>query len=317
MPRFVVIGGFRGFFLVFMLINHLNGTLPLPFAVVNHARLGFVEDAQGFVLLSGVVSGLLYGGLALKAGDARMRARIHERVATILRYHLGVLAVVAALIWALPSPSWIGMAPEFSQDYAVTAVTSATLIYQPTFMDILPMYMIYLGLTPFMIGLIRNGRTAELLAGSVLLWMLAQTGLVTAALGEVETAIRAVIPAFKIRWGFDPLGWQILFVFGVWAGFRLARKSFDPVPVLREMPERLSWIGCAAALTILALKFTVQLDWLGSDYSLAFHDTFVRYHFSILHLVNFVLYLFLVMWLLIAGPAAGFAPLRWLAAGLH
>jgi hypothetical protein len=56
--RLTVIDGFRGMFLVFMVIIHANGILKTTFGKLNHHYFGWVEDAQGFVFMSGLVVGL-------------------------------------------------------------------------------------------------------------------------------------------------------------------------------------------------------------------------------------------------------------------
>ena len=52
MSRLAVLDGMRGYFLVFMLLNHLSFTGGLWLVHINHAELGFVQDAQGFIFLS-------------------------------------------------------------------------------------------------------------------------------------------------------------------------------------------------------------------------------------------------------------------------
>ncbi len=54
MKRYDLIDGMRGYFLVFMLINHLIFAGGYWLVQVNHNQLAFVEDAQGFVFLSGL-----------------------------------------------------------------------------------------------------------------------------------------------------------------------------------------------------------------------------------------------------------------------
>src|SRR3546814_9885983 len=49
MPRLEILDGLRGYFLVFMLLNHLSFTGDYMLVKINHAELGYVEDAQGFV----------------------------------------------------------------------------------------------------------------------------------------------------------------------------------------------------------------------------------------------------------------------------
>ena len=56
MNRLGFIDGLRGYFLVFMMINHLNFTGGYWLVKLNHNQLAFVEDAQGFIFLSGPVS---------------------------------------------------------------------------------------------------------------------------------------------------------------------------------------------------------------------------------------------------------------------
>ena len=47
MNRLEILDGLRGYFLVFMLLNHLSFTGGYLLVKVNHAEFGFVEDAQG------------------------------------------------------------------------------------------------------------------------------------------------------------------------------------------------------------------------------------------------------------------------------
>ena len=76
MRRVPLLDGLRGYFLVFMLLTHLFGG-AYALVRVNHAELGFVQDAQGFVFLSGLLVGALYGRRMERhgfAGPARQRA---------------------------------------------------------------------------------------------------------------------------------------------------------------------------------------------------------------------------------------------------
>lgn len=57
--RIQLIDGLRGYFLI-MMMTHLNMVQPW-LSAFSHHRLGFVEDAQGLVFLSGFVIALVYG----------------------------------------------------------------------------------------------------------------------------------------------------------------------------------------------------------------------------------------------------------------
>lgn len=75
MSRLTVIDGFRGFFLLFMGVFHFNTVLDTVLGKVNHHNVGWVEDAQGFVFISGLVVGLVYGRKHLRAEPARELGR--------------------------------------------------------------------------------------------------------------------------------------------------------------------------------------------------------------------------------------------------
>src|SRR5690606_35972587 len=79
MKRFDIIDGMRGYFLVFMLINHLIFAGGYWLVKVNHNQLAFVEDAQGFVFLSGLLIGMVYARKMIKNGYAAGRQAIYSR----------------------------------------------------------------------------------------------------------------------------------------------------------------------------------------------------------------------------------------------
>ncbi|HEU5094168.1 MAG TPA: OpgC domain-containing protein, partial [Reyranella sp.] len=61
MGRLTILDGLRGYFLVFMFLNHLAFTGGYMLVKINHDELGFVEGVQGFVFLSGLLAGLVHG----------------------------------------------------------------------------------------------------------------------------------------------------------------------------------------------------------------------------------------------------------------
>lgn len=79
MKRFDLIDGMRGYFLVFMLINHLVFAGGLWLMEINHRQLAFVEDAQGFVFLSGLLIGMVYARKMMKYGYEQGRDLIWAR----------------------------------------------------------------------------------------------------------------------------------------------------------------------------------------------------------------------------------------------
>ena len=76
--RLAILDGFRGFFLLFMMIAHANAYLGAPLGKFNHHYFGWVEDAQGFVFISGLVVALVYARRCCARARPRC-ARVSER----------------------------------------------------------------------------------------------------------------------------------------------------------------------------------------------------------------------------------------------
>ncbi len=79
MKRYEIIDGLRGYFLVFMLINHLIFAGGYWMLLINHNQLVFVEDAQGFVFLSGLLIGMVYGRRMEKSGYDAVSQKVWAR----------------------------------------------------------------------------------------------------------------------------------------------------------------------------------------------------------------------------------------------
>ncbi|MBN9021412.1 MAG: OpgC domain-containing protein, partial [Rhizobiales bacterium] len=101
MARVALLDGLRGYFLVFMLITHLFGG-KYALVRVNHAELGFVQDAQGFVFLSGLLVGALYGRRMDRGGFAGPARQIWKRSFELYLWTLGLMVLVVALRGVLP-----------------------------------------------------------------------------------------------------------------------------------------------------------------------------------------------------------------------
>jgi len=85
MKRHQLLDGLRGYFLLFMLLNHLWFEGGNPIALVNHNQLGFVEDAQGVILISGLIVGLYYGRLHSTGRGAEAVRRLRARIPRVAR----------------------------------------------------------------------------------------------------------------------------------------------------------------------------------------------------------------------------------------
>src|SRR5690606_16531782 len=97
MRRLEILDGMRGYFLVFMMLNHLTFAGGYLLVKINHGELGFVQDAQGFVFLSGLLVGMVYANRMKKQGYAAGATKVRKRAFELYRYAIGCIATIVAL----------------------------------------------------------------------------------------------------------------------------------------------------------------------------------------------------------------------------
>lgn len=303
--RLTILDGFRGFFLLFMAIVHIDGIVGVTLAKINHHAFGWVEDAQGFVFISGFVVGLVYGGLLLRKGEPAMRAALWKRMWLIWRYHAGLVLFILACTLGLQA---FGVEPNIVAPFRVEPVIfpllSLGLVSSGTFMDILPLYLWFMLLTPWVLRMIHSDRTpaiAVLMAG---LWVLAQTGAGPFVVARVEDWLGAATGReWSIGLGFNPLGWQVVYFTGLWLGLRQAEGRLD-LSLLTSRAARLAFpwvVGLVVALGILDLVVSRAL--ISPELSSAVWSKVLRDDFSEIYIVAFFADLFVIAWLLNAAPS--------------
>jgi hypothetical protein len=94
---------------------------------------------------------------------------------------------------------------------------SVLLIYQPPLLDILPMYIIFLALTPLALSLGARHGWKWVLGPSLAIWLWAQFGLKSGFYWALITFFHLNIP-FSALGAFDWFAWQMLWAVGLWIG---------------------------------------------------------------------------------------------------
>ena len=206
----------RGIFLLVMAAVHLPTALS-PYA---NEPFGYASAAVGFVFLSGFLIGSIYTPLILQRGLAYVRGRLFRRARTLYRYHLLLLlmlftAVAAAVKWS-GNQALHHYLSVFFHHPVWAVISSPILVYQPPLLDILPMYIVFLLLTPSVLRWAeRYGWTAVLVASGAI-WIFAQLHGAHLLYGALSTAgLPLPLDAFG---AFDWFGWQLLWVGGLWIG---------------------------------------------------------------------------------------------------
>ena len=235
----------RGLLLVLMTVSHL----PTAFSVWLGQPLGYVSAAEGFVMLSAFIAGQVYLRRGLDQGQAAMRRALWARAAKVYRHHLALLAFGASVILAIGVARQEGaitsMFTVYLQDPLMAVTAALLLIYQPALFDILPMYVMFLLLTPWVLGhVMRHGWTVPL-ALSVLIWVASWAGL-RVGFHEAVLSLTGWRLPIHATGAFNPFAWQMLWMVGLWLG----TARMQGAPQRLQVTPRL--IGL---LVVLALAF--------------------------------------------------------------
>lgn len=309
--RLTVLDGFRGFFLLFMMVAHLNAITNTTLGKINHHSFGWVEDAQGFVFLSGFVVGLVYGGLLLKRSAAQMKRAMFSRIRTIYSHQVVLIMfmVIAAFFYLQFGSTMPTALRPYADDPLIFTASSMLLVANSMHMGILPMYIAFMAVTPFVLIGLRRGYLVPMAMGSVLLWMVAQTGLVEAATDRFELFLAGQGVPAKIGIYFHVFGWQLIFFAGLAGGFYLAQGRLDLTVLKGRASTYAFYVGLAGAVMLGVYDRIVYNELISPEFSLAALEAVERKNFSTIYMVNFFLDLYLVVWLLNAGPDSG---VRWI-----
>ncbi len=300
--RLTYIDGFRGIFLVFMMIIHVNDILHTTFGKLNHHYFGWVEDAQGFVFLSGLVVGLVYGGRYINLGFEAMQAGIWSRIKTIYSHQLGLILVFtfSALVFSSSSGYVPGILGSYDRDPVVFPLLSALMVTGSTHMGILPMYIFFMIMTPYALRLLIQRQYTIYIVIVVASWAFAQTRLPDALVLGAENFFSKDGHAVNLGIFFNILGWQALFFGGLFIGFLMASKRLD-IEFLKTSEMRSVFLICLCLMFFFGIYDRIVFDaWIGDEFSDLIKSESDRGNFSTIYLVTFLVDLVVVVWML--GP---------------
>ena len=280
--------------LVLMTLTHLPTRLSDPAG----QPLGFVSAAEGFVALSAFMAGWVYSELARRRGKRAMWRAFQLRAAKIYLCHVGLLlflfTVIAALGLRVDQSAIKDLIAFFLDDPWVGLRTGLLLLYNPPLLDILPLYVLFMLLSPAVLALAMQFGWRALMAASLALWLGAQFGLGQELYELVAAPSRLKVPLEQTG-AFDPLAWQFLWMFGLCAGAAGADTAAPAPRWLVRMALTVALIGFAWRHVQGQTPFA---HWIGLN------ALFDKWQLGPLRLVNFLALLVLLLhW----GPAV----LRW------
>lgn len=236
----------RGLMLVLMTITHVPSRLTDPVG----QPFGFVSAAEGFVLLSAYVSGLVYARIGYASGLPAMRRAFWQRALTVYMWHAATLLFLFTVITALSLHIARPVVGELLQYYVAHPregfVFSLLLIYQPALLDILPLYILFMLASPWIMawGMRRGWHAPLVLSSSV--WACTQFGATPWLYEHVRGWLHLPVP-FAQTGSFDTFAWQFLWVIGLWLGASRRVPGAEPLRV----PAAVARAALAIALLCL------------------------------------------------------------------
>src|SRR3954454_13811297 len=156
---------FRGLALWHIYIEHIPSNVVNWITIRNY---GFSDDAEIFVFISGYTAAFVYGRTMQQRGVVVASARILKRAWTVYIAHVFIfvifMAEIAYLTRSIDNPLYneeMG-ALDFMKEPGDTLIQALLLKFKPTFMDVLPLYIVLLLGFPPVLWLLKRAPTLAL-----------------------------------------------------------------------------------------------------------------------------------------------------------
>lgn len=197
---------FRGLANWAIFLGHISGSVLSWFTTRNY---GFSDGADLFVFISGYTATLVFGQLMVTRGFAIGATRLMRRVWQLYVAH------VLLFVFYMTSVHYVAhnfdiphLMDQFNvarlMEYPVETLSQGLILrLKPLNLDVLPLYIVLMGLFPPVLWLMLRWRNL-VMVGSVLLYLAAR---------HFQWNLQAY-PAGV--WYFNPLTWQLTFVLGAW-----------------------------------------------------------------------------------------------------
>ena len=238
---------FRGFGLLLIFIDHVPDN---PISNYTLLSIAFCDATELFVFISGYTAALVFVGLARRAGTPFATAQVLRRCWTLYVAHIFLFVIFTAQVaWAVERLANPMFAEEmnvtgFLREPHIAVLQALTLQFQPTYLNILPLYILLMFGLAVSLAALRWWRPLVVLGavGPYVVVQLTDLNLPTYPDGH---------------WYFNPFAWQLLFNAGALlaALFEIDKRDWAPPP----------WLVPAAAFVVVfatVLRLAVNEGWL-------------------------------------------------------
>lgn len=224
----------RGYFVFAMIVDHVRGASPLY--LITGGNRFYTSAAEGFILTSGLVAGMVYRRLIKRDGIAPALVKVLRRALTLFLLTIGltflftIFSEFAGLPWAQ------GINLNQPVDWVLNVFTLHRTYY---LVDVMLLYTVLFVISPLALLLLDQGKWYFVLLPSVVLYTLYQF----------------YPDAVSLPWNitgnylFNFSAWQLLFFGGLVMGFNQERI---PTMGCRTTRVGLALTGVLAVLLIVA-----------------------------------------------------------------
>ena len=265
--------------------------LPTKASIVSNQTFGFVSGAEGFIFLAGFMVGQLEQRLQQKSGEAATVRDLAKRTVRVYLYHCALL-VFAFTLFAGIAVTYHRLALQnllsfYVQDPRQAVIAAVLLEYRPSLLDILPLYIVFLALTPLARKIAQRWSWDPVVYSSVAVWMAAQFGL-RGWLYRQGDLFGLSVPENSTG-AFDLYAWQLLWLVGLALGSIYADRLANPSPAASDpseagIPGWLVKLSILIASTLLILRYSPTANWMDAN---VYGWLIDKWHLGPVRVVNF------------------------------
>ncbi len=274
--RDIFIDTLRGLMLIIMTLDHT----PLDTKRFTYSTFGFFGAAMGFIFLSGYVFGFVYSRY-LETPKSLVK-KTYKRIWLIYRYHIG--AFIFVLLIDLLSIHFLNKGP-LSDGIAeiynnpIDLLKFVLLLEQPVFFDILPLYIVFLTFSPFVLIGFKKGYVKLILSISFILFFMFQISGVQLFYNNLQLELGIKLGNFNL------FAWQFLFIAGQFLGY----NRYQGLQVVKYNKQAL-WVFSILAIMIIIVRQVGETKVWGVVYKLLYE----REYLQLPRLISFFIVAYLV-----------------------
>lgn len=261
--RVVELDILRGFLLLWMTFTHL----PTFASNLSNQTFGFVSGAEGFIFLAAFMVGQIQFRQQKKRGEVGALRDIGKRTLRVYLYHCALLAIAFTLVAQIgvhfQRDALKNLLSYYLQSPRQAILAAALLQYRPSLLDILPMYVVFMALTPLARWIARRWSWDAVIYISFIVWTGAQFGL-RAWVYRHLNFLPYKVPENSTG-AFDLFGWQLLWMVGLALGTIYAESlasGSDESRKQNRIPGWLLKLAWVVALIFLILRYCPVADWI-------------------------------------------------------